>query len=68
MSRTLELFEKPPRRPRRVMMHVYDAGHIDGFGEAVRFKCTRCPYVSDWIKARTLTEDRAGEPCPKCNS
>lgn len=64
-SRTLELFEKPPRRKRRVMMHVYDAGHANV--AIVKFKCTRCPYVTDWMKARTLTEDRAGMPCPRCN-
>lgn len=67
MSRTLELFEKPPRRKRRVMMHVSDAGEQDGRGCIVRYKCSRCPYETDWVEERTVTEARAGKPCPRCN-
>lgn len=64
MPRQAELFEKPSR-PRRVMMHVVDAGQ-----GCAQFKCSRCGHVSGWL---TVDEDESvsslkrGRPCPKCN-
>jgi hypothetical protein len=46
-----------------VMMHVADAGigHI-------RFSCSRCGHDTGWIEdRRTVSENRKGSPCPKCN-
>lgn len=74
----LDLFNTPkePRQPARVLMHVWDAGE-----PGCVFKCTACDFESDWIPvwARedqvprpagvlSLTEAKAGIPCPKCNA
>jgi hypothetical protein len=63
MSRTPDLFPDAPRRARRVMMHVIDAG-----SSLVRFACGRCRFETDWLPERTVTEDRRGWPCPRCNA
>lgn len=61
----LDLFPVAPRRPRRVLMHVMDAGDING--KVIRFEC-RCGFKTDWIRdVWTISENRRGHPCPKCN-
>lgn len=64
-----------PRRPRRVLMHVIDAGPWDGCGEPgrlgshlVRMQCPRCGHETDWIGVQSVTEGRRGKPCPECNA
>ncbi|MGC2853918.1 hypothetical protein ACM64Y_00450 [Novispirillum sp. DQ9] len=58
---------KPPRKPARVLMHVYDAGNLPGGGRGVCFRCCRCGHDTGWVEASTLTEDKRGRPCPSCN-
>jgi hypothetical protein len=56
-----------PRQPRIVRMHVTDAGHGFG-GKAIRFECNKCGHDTGWIADEwTITENRRGLPCPKCN-
>ena len=64
MARTAEMFAKPSR-PRRVLMHLIDAGTIEG-QRAARFCCTRCGTETGWMPCG-LTEQRRGVPCPNCN-
>lgn len=65
------LFENErARQPRRVLMHVIDAG--GGCGDEpgtheVVMQCGKCGYETGWITVRTVTEGRRGRPCPKCN-
>lgn len=59
---------KPPRKPARVLMHVYDAGDLPGGARGVCFRCHRCGHNTGWVEAATLTEDKRGRPCPMCNS
>lgn len=61
-SGTLHLFEAPVRRPRRVMMHVVDAG-----SDMVNHQCQRCGYDDGWKPTRAVSEEKRGRPCPKCN-
>ncbi|HSV28619.1 MAG TPA: hypothetical protein VLL76_03645 [Candidatus Omnitrophota bacterium] len=59
-----DLFPDAPRRPRRVLMHVMDAG-----SGMIEFACRRCGHNTGWIRDdRTVTENRRGRPCPKCNA
>lgn len=52
-----------PRKPRRVMMHVADAGAY-----MIRFECDKCGHNTGWIvDTKTVTENRRGMPCPNCN-
>lgn len=68
MARTAELFEKPPRRKARVLMHMTDAGcNCSGPGEMAKFECPRCGHDSGWMNGLTSTEIRRGIPCPECN-
>ena len=58
----MDLFGEKPRRQRRVMMHVVDAG-----GDAIEFKCMRCGF-SDWyVNDMTVSQAQRGVPCPNCN-
>jgi hypothetical protein len=62
------LFPKAPRRKPRKLMHVCDAGHHPCIsGKAVQFECGHCGYVSDWLPGGTVSEDKRGRPCPRCN-
>lgn len=68
MRRRPQLFdaEQAPRRKPRVMMHVVDAG--EGFDRPlVELQCRRCGHNTGWVPMRTVSEDRRGRPCPKCN-
>jgi len=54
--------DQAPRRPRRVMMHVVDAGQ-----GMVELQCAACGHNTGWVQSRTVTEERRGRPCPNCN-
>lgn len=69
MSKTLDMFPRPPKKPRakpRVMAHV-----VDGGADFVRFECKKCGWDSDWlhIEENGFKEDdfRRGIPCKPCN-
>jgi hypothetical protein len=66
MARQAELFSKPKRR-RPVMMHVSDAGGAEDRGVMVTLQCPKCGAETGWIKFRTVTEAKRGQPCPRCN-
>jgi DNA-directed RNA polymerase subunit RPC12/RpoP len=58
------LFVELPRRSPVKRMHVYDAG-LGG----IRFKCAHCGHDTGWVADdNTVTENRRGLPCPRCNS
>ena len=54
-----------PRHPRRVMMHVVDAGPGD-WGDIVRLECRKCGHGTGW--SEELPGDKRGRPCPICNA
>ena len=60
--RQSEMFSRPPAPPRRVMMHVIDAGQ--GMAE---FECGKCGHNAGWLIVESITEAKRGEPCPICN-
>lgn len=75
MTKQPTLFPKDeiPRTPRKVMMHVIDAGdHGCGGTEPgeqwVKYGCSTCDEESEWQSARSITEARKGIPCPRCNT
>lgn len=58
---------KLPRAKPVKRMHVNDAGD-DGTQSVIEFVCGHCGYNSGWVKDEwTVTENRRGHPCPKCN-
>lgn len=65
---TGQLFPKDaaPRAPRKVLMHVYDAG-----GEAsplVKMRCRKCGHDTGWVEMDgPVSEYKRGLPCPLCN-
>lgn len=69
-----DLFGRPPRRRRRVMMHAIDHGRAPGVMPGWRtakgghFKCARCGHDGGWLFDMTDSEVRRGVPCPVCNS
>lgn len=68
MARTAEMFEKP-KVPRRVMMHVMDAGHGDTIESMVRWSCSKCGHETDWSAVgESISTLKRGVPCPKCNA
>lgn len=59
-----ELFQSLPRAPRLVRMKVVDAGD-----KVIHFRCHKCGHDTGWIRdVWTLTENKRGLPCPKCNT
>ncbi len=66
MTRT-DLFGPVPLKPRRILMHVVDAGHLPGGKPGARFVCKRCEHDTGWIYA-TPREARTGMPCEGCNA
>lgn len=67
---TAQLFTpmQAPRRPRRVMMHVADAGNGAGC-KVIQFRCNKCGHDTGWlVDERTISENRRGLPCPICNA
>ena len=59
--------DQAPRRPRRVMMHVIDAGSAPDGTDIVRLSCRICRHDTGWVVSRTVSEERLGRPCPNCN-
>ena len=64
-----QLFPKGtlPRRPRKHLMHVYDAGSDHGH---VNMVCS-CGYDDGFLYCyddKTLTQLKRGLPCPICNT
>ena len=56
-----------PAKPRLVMMHVYDAGNA-GAQKVIQFECSRCHHRTPWlVDEKTISKNKRGEPCPKCN-
>jgi len=56
------LFDLPPRR-RKFRAHVIDAG-----ADAIKFRCFRCAYESEWLQNNyTISEAKRGIECPNCN-
>lgn len=64
-ARQKELFERP-RKARRVLMHVVDAG-IGEKGLIVNFVCLRCGHDAGWWEVTSVSEGKRGMPCPICN-
>lgn len=62
MPRQAALFATLPKRTIQKLMHVHDAGQ-----GRVHFQCNRCGHDDGWTQARTLSEDKRGRPCPRCN-
>jgi DNA-directed RNA polymerase subunit RPC12/RpoP len=60
-----EVMPKPPRNRPRVMMHVIDAGVMEG--NICIYKCKQCGRETDWLEYETVTQARRGIPCPDCN-
>lgn len=61
------LFPDLPRRQRRKLMHVADAGEAP-WGAVIKFKCGHCGFKTAWLKDKwSVTTNRYGHPCPKCN-
>ena len=66
MPDQLTLFDVPakPHRPPRVLMHVADAGYVDGTGDVVQWRCSRCGHETDW---QPEPATKARPPCLRCN-
>ena len=56
------------RTPRRVMMHVVDAGVFPDGKNCIEFECARCGYNTGHIyDTESVAPNKRGRPCPKCN-
>jgi hypothetical protein len=63
------LFDKEalPRKSSVKRMRVADAGNGPGC-KVIQFVCPHCNHDTGWIKdEKTITENKRGLPCPKCN-
>lgn len=59
--------ERKPRAKPLKRMRVADAGEGGGF-DVIQFECGRCGHNTGWIyDTLTMTENKRGLPCPKCN-
>lgn len=71
MMKQLDLFtgteHEKQRLVRRHLMHVCDAGEMDGV-DSVRFRCSKCGLETDWLKEESITKAKRGIPCLKCNT
>ncbi len=57
-----------PRSAPMKRMRVEDAGHMPGGQKGIRFICPHCGHDTDWIVDEwTISENKRGLPCPKCN-
>lgn len=65
MPRQGELIGKP-KKPRRVMAHMSDAGNFPDGRMAVLFVCRKCAW-SQWLAVANVTEGKRGHACPQCN-
>lgn len=60
---TADLFGERPKKPRRIMAHVADAG--DG---VIEFECTKCGWNTGWMGwDKSVSEAKRGIPCVQCN-
>ncbi len=67
MKRTVDMFPKI-YAPRKVRMHVLDAGELAGGGKGIRFRCDACGHDTGWIPDHhTVSSNKKGRPCPECN-
>lgn len=67
MARTADMFPKIDS-PRRVLMHVFDAGNLAGGSKGIRFRCRACGHDTGWIPDDcTVSQNKRGRPCPTCN-
>lgn len=64
---TIDLFGPRPRRAPRKLMHVVDAFEHGG-KQIVELQCPRCEHRTGWVEFATVTEAKAGAPCPECNA
>lgn len=67
----MSLFDNLPRTPRRVIMHIIDAGGGCGSEpgiQYVRFKCDTCSAETDWEEMPSISAARRGIPCHNCNT
>ncbi|CAE6822164.1 hypothetical protein R70006_06253 [Paraburkholderia domus] len=66
----IDLFGEVPRRARRVLMHVIDAGENSGdpgYQVVARFKCGKCGAETDWLQVENVSKAKSGLPCEACN-
>ncbi len=67
MKPQLPGFDRPKRKPARIMAHLVDAG-----GESdpmAHYICGKCGWDSGWIvDRRSVSEIKRGVPCPNCNA
>ncbi len=69
MARQFALFGSLPRRPRRVLLRVVDAGDhgcVTSFRYFVHLVCPRCGHDAEWWEFSTKRESLT-QPCPKCS-
>lgn len=67
--RQADLFNLPPR-PRRVLLHVVDAGGhgcVTDMPHFVHLACSRCGHDAGWSEHRTK-QAAVSQPCPVCNA
>lgn len=62
----LDELEKKPRRKPRKLMHVIDAGPGESGWHMVVMRCVHCGLKTGWFQMQSITESKAGIPCPKC--
>ena len=65
VSDQLMLFDIPAKllhRPPRVLLHLADAGYVDGTGDVAQWWCSRCGHETDW---QPEPATRARPPCPR---
>ena len=65
MPRQGELLDKP-KKPRRVLARMIDAGNYPDGRMAVHWACRKCGWVQ-WMPVANMTEGKRGHPCPQCN-
>lgn len=63
-----DLFQRPPRRPARVLMHFTDAGTGPADELLATFACRKCGHETEWLVCDNETEVKRGIPCPNCNA
>lgn len=63
---SLDLFGVRPRRAPRKLMHVHDAYEREG-KQIVVLRCARCEHKTGWVEFDTVTQAKAGAPCPNCS-
>ena len=68
MAHSADLFGwTKPTKPRRVMMHVKDAG-MNGITKVIQFQCPKCGYNNGYLEdVCSIDENKRGKPCPNCN-